>query len=300
MIRFAVVVTVVCCVSTWLLSAEASGARISVRLPGATQLPSSPGFFNVDATVEAGQERFAMSFGLFLPPGYFRTREPFPVVMALHNRGMEGVGGGAAMGCEGIAYLWVQDEWDKRDPATAPGPDSITLRTSAKFIGVAPQCPRDHPLEVAPMPQVLVELITQLGRVYRMDQNRAYLTGFSWGGTHTWMIAEQTPGRWAAIIPLSAKATEDPAKTAQRLANVPVYLASGGADPYFSQFCRQMSDAFVAAGHKNFVYRVLPQGNHFSYCAVYTDPVFWDWLLSKRRKLNLTTRPTTASATRKS
>ncbi len=301
MSRSIIIALLVCCLSACVLAAETGKAEaISVRLPGATRLPASPGFHCVDATVQIGQEHFTMTFGLFLPPGYFASREPFPVVMAIHNRGIEGVGGGEVLGCEGMAHLWIQDAWDERDPATRPQANSLTLRKSAKFIGVAPQCPKEHPLEVAPMPQVLAELVNQLGRAYRVDQNRVYLTGFSWGGTHTWLIAEQTPGRWAAIVPVSGKGTEDPAETEARLANVPVYLASGSADPYFSGFCQEMSKAFIAAGHRDFVYRVLPEGNHFCYCGVYTDPAFWDWLLSKRRKAHPASRPASASTTRKS
>lgn len=301
MSRFAAVVVLVCCLSCWTLSAQTGGGEtITVRLPEAAKLPASPGYFSVETAVQIGQERFPMSLGLFLPPGYFSSRAPFPVVMAIHNRGLEGVGGGEVLGCEGMARLWIQDKWDERDPATVPQANSLTLRKSAKFIGITPQCPREHPLEVAPMPMVLAELVNQLGRAYRVDQDRVYLTGFSWGGTHTWMIAEQTPWRWAAIVPMFGKATENPAQTAARLANVPVYLVSGGADPYFTTFCQQMNRALVSAQHPDFVYRVLPQGNHFSYCAVYTDPAFWDWLLSRQRKAQPATRPTPASTTRKS
>lgn len=301
MSRWTVAVLLLCCLSVWALAAETGDAEaVSVHLPAATGLPASPGFHSVDASVQIGQERFPMTIGLFLPPGYFASREPFPVVMAIHNRGLEGVGGGEVLGCEGMAHLWVQDAWDERDPVTVPQANSLTLRKSAKFIGVAPQCPKEHPLEVAPMPQVLAELVNQLGRAYRVDQNRVYLTGFSWGGTHTWLIAEQTPGRWAAIVPLSGKGTEDPAQTAAVLANVPVYLACGSADPYFLQFCQKMNEALVAARHPDFVYRILPNGNHFSYSAVYTDPAFWDWLLSKQRKPHPAKLPTTASTTRKS
>lgn len=300
MSRSLVVAVLLCWISAWALSAQTSDAdTITVRLPEVSKLPASPGFFSMDATVQIGQEQFPMTFGLFLPAGYFSSHSPFPVVMAIHNRGLEGVGARELLGCEGMARLWIEDGWDARDPATLPQPNSLTLRKSAKFIGIAPQCPREHPLEVAPMPQVLAEFVTQLGKVYRVDQDRVYLTGFSWGGTHTWMIAEQTPRRWAAIVPLSGKGTDDPAHTVASLIDVPIYLGCGSADPYFLQFCQQMNEALVAAGHPDFVYRVLPNGNHFSYCAVYTDPAFWDWLLAKQRKPHLATRPTTASTTRK-
>lgn len=285
--------------SGWAWSAQTGPHAISVRLSEPAKLPSSPGYFTAQATVSIGQQQFPMSFGLFLPSGYFSSREPFPVVMAIHNRGLEGLGGGG-LNSEGMVYLWTQDSWDPRDPATQPQPTSLTLRKSAKFIGVAPQCPKEHPLEIAPMPEVLAELVTQLGNAYRVDQDRVYLTGFSWGGTHTWLIAEQTPWRYAAIVPISSKATIDPHQTAATLANMPVYLACGGSDVYFLQFCEQMNEAFAAAQHPDFVYRVLPGANHFCYAGVYTDPAFWDWLLAKRRRPQPATQPVSASTTNRS
>ena len=45
-----------------------------------------------------------------------------------------------------------------------------------------------------------------------------------------------------------------------------------------------MLDALAAARHPNFVGRVIHNGDHSAYTAVYADPAFWGWLLAQRRR----------------
>lgn len=240
-----------------------------------------------------------MNFCLFLPPAYFAQKEPFPVVVALHNRGVEGTNG-YAVTAEGLAAMWVRDDWDPREKAVQAAGNALTLRKSARFIGIAPQAPKGRPMQVVPIPQAISKCIDALGAVYRIDQERVYLTGFSWGGSNTWLVAEQTPDRYAAIVPLSFKATPEPAKTVEALLHVPVYMACGTADAYFAQFAQQMNQAMTDGHHPDFVLRLIPNGSHFAYGAVYTDPAFWDWLFSKRRQPRAATRPAVLSTTQPS
>jgi predicted peptidase len=141
-----------------------------------------------------------------------------------------------------------------------------------------------------PMPEILSKLISEVGKLYRTDETRVYLTGFSYGGTCTWQIAEQIPDRFAAIVPISARAMEDPAKTARILKDVAVYTGCGTAE-WSMPMCKQMRDAFEASGHPRFVYRQFEGGTHWSYPLIYTDPEFWKWLLAQRRTIKATTRP---------
>lgn len=270
---------------------------IAVSLPPAKTLPASPGFFRVTAQVTVGEQAFPMTFGLFLPPPYFEDLKLFPIVMMLHNKGMEGVHGD--LGAEGLAALCSRDDWDSRALNVKPGEptppprtaNAINLRTEARFIGLAPQCPKGKVYTADPMPAVLAELVQAVGRAYRTDQDRVYLTGFSYGGTCAWKIAEQLPERFAAVVPLSSRETADPAKTAQTLKDVGVYVACGTND-WSPPFCGKMRDAFVAGGHAKFVYRQIEGGTHWCYPIVYTDPQFWEWLFAQRRtRAGAATRP---------
>lgn len=254
---------------------------VAVTLPEKAKLPSSPGYFCFNVQVTAGRKQFPMTVNLFLPVNYFRSTEPFPIVLALHNEGGEGLGSNVAG--EGIASLWASDHWDGRDAQERTNLPKITLRKTAKFIGIAPQCPPGHDFPVAPMPQILGELVTQIANAYRTDPDRAYLTGFSRGGTCCWLIAEQMPERFAAIAPISSRNTPDPLQTARKLKDLPIFLACGKKE-WAYQTCEMMKLALQKANHPDFVYRVFPDGTHWCYASVYNDPEFWKWLFARRRK----------------
>jgi predicted peptidase len=285
--RLAAVVTITlvwgtfCCIALGQAQPAPAAQKVVVELPAKDKLPSSPGYFIVQAQVTVAQQQFPMSFALFLPPAYFRSKEPLPMIVTLHNKGLAGLGGGG-LAIEGMAMLWVRDEWDSRN--TLPPPDNaLVMRKSAKFVGIAPQCPPDCAFEDAPMPQVLAELATQVGNAYHTDDDRVYLTGFSAGGLATWQVAAQTPKRFAAIVPLSCRTTDDPAKTVQALKDVPIYLGTGTED-WALESCQQWHEALKAGGHSNFVFHITPGGTHWAYHSIYTDPQFMDWLFSQKRK----------------
>ncbi len=254
---------------------------ISISLPDQTKLPSSPGYFCFDVQVSVGQKQFPMTVNLFLPANYFKSNEPFPIVVGLHNE--DGNGRGSDVAGEGIASLWASDRWDHRDAEARSNLPKVTLRKTARFIGIAPQCPVGYTFPREPMPRILGELVSRIGDAYRTDPGRAYLTGFSYGGTCCWLIAEQMPGRFAAIAPISSRNTPDPVQTAQNLKDLPIYLACGEQEWAYST-CEMMKAALQEANHADFVYRVFPDGTHWCYPSVYSDPEFWKWLFSKRRK----------------
>jgi predicted peptidase len=255
--------------------------KVQVELPAKDKLPSSPGYFSITCQVTVDQQHLPMGFALFLPAGYFRSKEPFPIIMTLHNKGLEGSMAGGLAG-EGMARLWVRDDWDSRNTLTPPD-NALVLRKNAQFIGISPQCPANYAFEDEPMPHILAELATQLAKAYRADDDRVYLTGFSAGGLGTWQVAEQTPKRWAAIVPLSCRLSNDPAKTVQALKDMPIYLGTGTED-WALPFCQQWHEALKVAGHTNFVFHITPGGTHWAYHSIYTDPMFMDWLFSQKRR----------------
>lgn len=262
--------------------------QIAVALDTKKPLPSAPGYYEVPCNVTVGAKQIPALFGLFLPPNYFKSKDPFPLVVTLHNRGE------TRMTFEGLAQVCTNDQWDTRDGAVRPA-NPVNLRKDARVIVVAPISPGGMGWEDPAMPRILSELIAQLAKKYRVDEDRVYLTGFSYGGTSTWLIAEQMPQRFAAIVPLSSRATENPAKTVERLKGMPIYLASGDSE-WAVPTVAQMAEALKKGGHPDFVFRVIQKGSHWCYPAVYTDPAFWDWLLAKNRKH----RPASAPASKPS
>jgi len=226
-----------------------------------------------------------MSFGLFLPASYFESQEPFPLLITLSTAGARGVGGGR-LDAEGMCSYWTPE-----GPRVSENSGKVNIRKTARFIGLAPQCPSKYDWKNQPIPQALSELINELAKTYRIDQDRIYVTGFSYGGTNTWEMAEALPERFAAIAPISGRATANPEQDMERLRNVGIYLAVGSADKPFLPLSERMHEALKATHHPNFVYRVVPNGGHGCYTEVYTDPRFWEWLYAQSRKKNPATAP---------
>lgn len=270
---------------------------VVVTLDSAKPLPSSPGYHVVRATATWHNQQIPLALGLFLPASYFEAKEPFPVVVALHNRGLKGENGAGLTG-EGFGNLLVQDAWDTR--ATGPRSGGVNVRQSARFIALLPQCPPSMVFESAPMPQIIEQLLDVLAAHYRVDQDRVYLTGFSYGGTSTWSVAMAIPKRFAAIVPIAGRAPPGTEQNLARLMGLPIYMAVGTRDGSMLPEFQRMLALLGNAGHPSVKSVTIEGGNHFCYGVIYTDPAFWQWLYAQRRGQPMaatrpTSRPTTQS-----
>ena len=153
----------------------------------------------------------------------------------------------------------------------------------APFVALIPECPAGFLWENPAMAAVIGQLVERAIDRCHGDRDRICLTGFSYGGSSTWVIASQLPDTFAAIAPIDGRATTRPADTAMKLKRTAIYMVVGGSDKDFLPEAQRMRDALSALPHPNFVSRILPGGNHFCYSMVYTDPLFWDWMLAQRR-----------------
>jgi predicted peptidase len=248
-------------------------------------LPRSPGYHELRGKLKIGDQTRGFAYGLFLPRSYFTSTEPVPVVVTLHNAGGEGENGGAVLTGEGLGLLIGRDDGQSTSGFGALPKGAVNLRTDARFICIVPQCPDGYEWGSPDLVPMFQQLISQIVSAYRADPDRVSLTGFSYGASQTWLVAMQTPQTFAAIIPLDGRATGDPVHDVKKLMDVSIWLAVGGSDERegFVGFSEQMRDALTLAGHKKFVFHIIPNGTHYTYPAVYRDPVFLDWLYAQRR-----------------
>ena len=255
---------------------------VTVTLDEAT-LPQTPGWHLLAPTVKVDGKPMPFEFGLWLPKSYKAGGPPLPVIVHMHNRFAIGGSGAERLEEEGLPALLCRGSLtDNR--ATGQRPVAIiNPNDDVSVIGVVPHCPDGQQFKSDPMPRVLDALAGAVVKSYAADAERVYLTGFSYGGSCTWQVAEQTPTRWAAIAPMDGRRTDDPARTVARLRHVAVWITEGDNDGDFTNDGRLMRDSFDAAGHSNFTYHEVAGGNHFSYNLVYIDPAFWGWLLGQRR-----------------
>ena len=251
-----------------------------------TTPPAVSGYSSIVGTyIYAGKE-YPFGAGIYLPEEYFTSKEMLPLITTMHNVVGEdgGVTGDPIITREGLALLMLKDIGvDQRHGGDWP-PVRFNPRKDAKFIGLIPQCPKDRGFQNMPMSGVIIELINWIEKNYRMDPDRVYLTGFSYGGACTWAVAQQFPERFAAIVPLSARLAPQPELSPEILKNIGVWCAVGQNDGDFFSSCNKMAEIFTAAKHPNFHFNIIKNGNHHCYQSTYGNPDFWKWLLAQKRK----------------
>jgi hypothetical protein len=221
--------------------------------------------------------------GIFLPAAFFHTTSPMPVLVALHNRSAIGQGADAVAG-EGMGRLLASGGDDNRasgDRALNP----VNLRKDAQFIGVVPLCPAGFVGWESPvMTKMVCNCIAAVVNRYHADDDRVYLTGFSYGASSTWRVALLAPDRFAALIICDGRQTPDPIHDVEKLKNVGIYMSIGEWDGDFVTEGDHMHQALNTLPHRDYIFRIIYGGNHFCYQSVYDDPEVWKWVLAHRRK----------------
>src|SRR5436309_9138617 len=109
------------------------------------------------------KQTLQVDYLLFLPANYdARSRQRWPLILFLHGAGERG-----------------SDVWKV---ATHGPPKNVTDHPDFPFILVSPRCPEGQTWSK----DVLLVLLDEITRTYRVDTNRVYLTGLSMGGYGTW------------------------------------------------------------------------------------------------------------------
>jgi predicted peptidase len=135
------------------------------------------------------------------------------------------------------------------------------------------------------------------------DPSRVYLTGSSAGGNGSWYLASRYPDRFAAVVvvcgfisefrgrtsgvlyPALASASEpEPfAAIAKRVAQLPIWIFHGDADPTVSvEESRRMFAALKALG-ANVQYTEFPGVKHDAWNPAYERADLLEWMLKQRR-----------------
>jgi len=123
---------------------------------------------------------------------------------------------------------------------------------------------------------------------YAVDAERVSVTGISMGGYGTWLLALQSPGRFAAAVPvcggLDRAAMMTHAQAARRLATLPQWVFHGDADPIIPVGeSRAMVSALEAAGAP-VRYTEYAGVQHNSWDRAYAEPQLMPWLLRMERR----------------
>jgi hypothetical protein len=255
--------------------------RVAVEFDPA-DVPTTAGYHVVRLKLRIDDKPVQFPCGIYLPADFFKADAKLPVVIGLHNKVAIGTDQMHTLSDEALGYAMVHDTYDGRASGKRPANPTWPSK-GAPFVALMPECPAGYLWESPVMAPVIGQLVERAIDRCHGDRDRIYLTGFSYGGSSTWVIASELPDTFAAIAPIDGRATTRPADTAAKLKRTAVYLVVGGADKDFLPEAQRMRDALSALPHPNFVSRILPGGNHFCYSMIYTDPLFWDWMLAQRR-----------------
>jgi predicted peptidase len=231
----------------------------------------------LDRTVVVGNQSYP--YQVFVPANY-STRTDWPVILFLHGAGERG-SDGLLQTAVGIGAAIRQNP--KRFPAVV----------------VMPQAPTDSQWVGAPAEAAFAAL-TQTMKEFKVDPQRAYLTGLSMGGHGTWYLAYRHPELFAAVVPICGWVPEFaqfkgsvpvvpvdsgpplPA-LARRLAKTPIWIFHGEMDPAVPVASSRDAAAALKAASADVRYTEYMGLGHNSWDATYGSDDFLKWLFAQRR-----------------
>lgn len=193
---------------------------------------------------------------LLFAPADYEKKDKWPLLVFLHGSGERG---------------------DDLNRVKVHGPPKIVdQKPDFEFIVVSPQVPKEQRWDA----DKLMQLIDQVAKSLKVDQDRVYLTGLSMGGFGTWTTAAKYPDRLAAIVPICGGG--DPSTT-EKFAKIPCWVFHGAKD---NAVPLKRSDEMVEALKKaggNPKYTVYPEAGHDSWTESYNNPELYQWLLEQKR-----------------
>jgi len=256
---------------------------------------------------------------VYLPRGYHsKTDKKWPVMLFLHGNGERGNGQDELdfVLMQGPLYeAWVQKKdlpfiiispqlhmfgFDKKGIAYIDNRSkdsipkrltngvpirSVAFQTSADIQRVASLIDMNEVKPLLPQgwEKLETDLIAMLDNVqakYRINVNKSYLSGLSYGGFGTWYMASKYPERFAAIAPVVGWG--HPSLMAPIAKHkLPVWQFAGGRDSAVNiKYFYAGLDKLEKLGHREVRFTVHEDKGHDAWTRVYSGDDLYTWLLS--------------------
>lgn len=199
---------------------------------------------------------------LYLPEEYGKDNKSWPLIIFLHGSG-ERTGRGS-----------IHPKLSK-----VGLPKTLQKGGNFPFIVLTPQCPTGKWWSDPDVSEMVMAMLDEVCKKYKVDKSRIYLTGLSMGGYGTWSLAQQNPHRFAAIVPVCGGGN---IYLNNRLKNVPVWVFHGAKDKRV-----KVRNAYEMAGSLkkiggNVQMHIFPNLGHFIWDSVYTNPKLYEWLIQQK------------------
>lgn len=146
---------------------------------------------------------------------------------------------------------------------------------------LAPQCPANQWWDT----EAVYHLIKEIHKKYNIDESKIYLTGLSMGGWGSWKLANEHPEMFAALAPVCAPSDRWMKATVQQYKDLPIKIFHGGNDDIVSPMTSIEMYQEIRKINKNVELTIFPNDNHNSWDSTYSDPEFYEWMLSQRKNL---------------
>ncbi len=212
-----------------------------------------------------------MPYRLFVPEGY-KAKKKYPLVLWLHGAAGRGTDNlkQITQGNAVAARAFVSSAAQKKWPA---------------FV-LAPQCPENHVwanVQAAEMNaelRTVLELLDAVRKQYNIDPDRVYVAGQSMGGFATWDLLARAPERFAAALPLCARANTSAAKNMKRVA---IWAFHGDADETVPVSGSRDAIAAIRAAGGEPKYTEYPGVGHNVWEKAFAEPDLLPWLFKQKR-----------------
>lgn len=225
---------------------------VLVSFPLFAQIDSTrqvPGKLEKEVTVKV-----ELRYLVYLPPEYKNDDKKWPLVLFLHGSGERG---------------------DDLNLVKRHGPPKLVEQgKDFSFILISPQCPLGQRWDALE----LSTLLDEVEKIYRVDENRVYVTGLSMGGEGTWKLIMAEPDRFAAAAPVCGR-TGSSYLDACKLKNLPIWIFHGAMDDVVSlDESVRMVKALEKCGN-DVKFTVYPKANHNAWTETYNNEELYKWLL---------------------
>lgn len=259
-------------------------ALIAMMLNSSSSHAVETGFLDRAVTVKG----VTYQYQVYIPLGYSKKKS-WPIALFLHGSGERGEDG-LAQTQVGIAAAIRNDR--KRFPMIVVMPQA---RGNTRWSGA--------------MAEQALKALDQSIAEFNGDPERVYLTGLSMGGQGVWLMASDTPGKFAAIAPVCGfvkiDGDDDVVDPEQDIALAAQYPQTTEKDPYAAIahligatpawiFHGADDDVVPVAHARKFVDAIREAGgqvryseyagvNHGAWDRAYAEPELFAWMLAQRR-----------------
>lgn len=231
----------------------------------AARMPAT-GF--VFKTVTIGERK--MDYVVYVPRQYGPETQMLPAIVFLHGSGESGRDGQKQI-AQGIGtnILWNADRWP--------------------CIVMMPQKPSSQ-LQWEDEDDLVMKMLEETKREYRIDDKRIALTGLSQGGHGTWSIGAAHPDVWCALAPICGYADQhngklSPEEIAGKLKGVPMWVFHGEDDDVVSpEQSKKVVEAMKRAGGTDVKLTLYPKTNHGSWDKAYGEKELPGFLMMGKKK----------------